>query len=312
MNYSEKQYQRKMLLGQKDNNLMLLIAICLILFVILAFVKAVWYFNYPDKQTAQTLFYNNVMSLFTLPASFPAFLNRPWTLISSIFVANNNDFWKVFPNMFWLWAFGSIMQDLVGGKKIIPVFIYGSLGAALAFFLSYNFLPSLYPQLQTATMGGIACGVIAVALVTTVLDPGYKLFPMIAGGIPLWVLTGLYLISDFATVSISDTGTLIMHTAAALTGFLFAYFLRRGYDWSLWMNSIFDWVGDLFEPGKPAKGKMLRDELFYKSDTAPFTKTARVTQERVDEILDKINQHGYEYLTSEEKDILRRASREGL
>jgi hypothetical protein len=135
---------------------------------------------------------------------------------------------------------------------------------------------------------------------------------MIAGGIPLWVLTGLYLISDFATVSIADTGTLLTHLAAAFTGFLFVLFLHRGYDWSEWMNDLFDWFGNLFEPGRPTKGKKLKDELFYNATTAPYSKTARITQERVDEILDKIGQEGYDQLTDDEKDILRRASREGI
>jgi membrane associated rhomboid family serine protease len=312
MSYSEKQYQRKMLLGQKDNHLFVLIGVCLILFVMLAFIKAVWFFNYPEKAQAITMFNSNVMSYFTLPASFNGFLHRPWTLISSIFVANNNDFWKVFPNMFWLWSFGFILQDITGGKKLVPIFIYGGVGGAIAFMLIYNFIPSLYPQMQSATLGGIACGVIAVSIVTTMISPRYKLFPMISGGIPLWVLTGLYLVSDFATVSIADTGTLLTHVAAALTGVLFTFFLHRGYDWSEWMNNFFDWVNNLFEPGRPKKGKAVKDELFYKSSTAPYTRTAKITQERVDEILDKIGHQGYEKLTDDEKDILKRASKEGL
>jgi hypothetical protein len=35
-----------------------------------------------------------------------------------------------------------------------------------------------------------------------------------------------------------------------------------------------------------------------------------VTQQRIDEILDKINQQGYRFLTDEEKDILKRAADE--
>ena len=33
-----------------------------------------------------------------------------------------------------------------------------------------------------------------------------------------------------------------------------------------------------------------------------------VSQKRIDEILDKINQQGYRFLTDEEKEILKRAS----
>ncbi len=312
MRYSEKKYQRKLLLGQKDDHLIVLMAICLILFVVLAFIKAIWYVNYPEKMVAQNYFLNDVMYQFTLPASFQAFLHRPWTLITSMFVANNNDFWKVFPQMLWLWSFGYILQDIMGRGKLVPVFIYGGLGGAISFMLFYNFLPALLPAMPFATLGGISCGVIAVAVVITMVSPGYRLFPLLAGGIPLWVLTTLFLISDFATVSIADTGTLLTHVAAALTGVLFTFFLHRGYDWSNWMNQFFDWVSNLFQPGKKARANSFRDELFYNATTDPYTKTPKITQQRVDEILDKIGQQGYDRLTDEEKEFLKRASREGL
>jgi membrane associated rhomboid family serine protease len=312
MEYPEKQYRRKLLVDRDNNNLVALIGACLVLFVTFAFIKAVWYFNYQDKTVALALFNKNVMGMFTLPADSSHLLAKPWTIITSIFLANNNDFWKVFPNMFWLWAFGFILQDMTGSRKIIPVFIYGAFGGSIAFILAYNFIPSLQPFMPFANLGGIGCGVMAVAIVTTMVSPGYRLFPMVAGGIPLWVMTGIYLVSDFATLSISDTGMLITHIAAALTGFLFIFFLRRGYDGSEWMNNFFDWVSNLFEPGKPKKGKDIKTELFYQSSTAPYTKVPRVTQEKVDEILDKISQHGYNFLSEEEKEMLKRASKEGL
>ncbi|MBK9939856.1 MAG: hypothetical protein IPP02_16060 [Chitinophagaceae bacterium] len=47
MTYSEKQYKQKITLGQSGNTLVMLIAICLIAFVGLAFMKAIWYFRFP-------------------------------------------------------------------------------------------------------------------------------------------------------------------------------------------------------------------------------------------------------------------------
>jgi len=97
-----------------------------------------------------------------------------------------------------------------------------------------------------------------------------------------------------------------------LTGFLFIYSCQRGYDWSEWMNNFFDWVTNLFNPDKPKKGKNIKHELFYKSTTKPYRKTPNITEQRVNEILDKINQKGYNSLTDEEKDLLKRASQENL
>jgi hypothetical protein len=224
----------------------------------------------------------------------------------------HDNIWRVFSNMLWLWCFGYIMQDLTGNKKIVPIFIYGGIAGGIAFMLAYNFVPSLQAQLPYASAVGASAGVMAVAIATTMVSPTYKIFPMIAGGIPLWVLTALYVISDLATVSISDTGNLVAHLAGAVAGFLFILFFRMGYDGSEWMSNFFDWVANLFNPDKPKKGKNIKEELFYKSTTTPFKVTPNVTQQRVDEILDKINQKGYNALTAEEKDLLKRASDEGL
>ena len=200
---------------------MMLIAICLIMFVGLAFMKAVWYFRFP-KEIAPSLFTKNVLGWFTLPADGERMLNRPWTIITHMFAHDN--IWKVFSNMLWLWCFGYIMQDLTGNKKIVPIFIYGGLAGGIAFMLAYNFIPSLHTQLPYASAIGASSGVMALAIATTMVSPKYKIFPMIGGGIPLWALTALYVISDLATVSISDTGNLVAHLAGALAGFLFIVF----------------------------------------------------------------------------------------
>ena len=288
---------------------MMLIAICLIMFVGLAFMKAVWYFRFP-KELAPSLFEKNVLGWFAMPADGDRMLSKPWTILTHMFVHDN--VWKVFTNMLWLWSFGYIMQDMTGNRKIVPIFIYGGLAGAVAFMLAYNFVPSLHTQLAFATAVGASAGVMAVAIATTLVSPGYKIFPLIGGGIPLWALTALYVISDLATVSISDTGNLIAHLAGAFTGFLFVVFLKKGYDWSNWMSNFFDWVANLFNPNRQKKGRSIKEELFYKTSSAPFTITPNVTQQRVDDILDKINQKGYNSLTNEEKDLLKRASKEGL
>ena len=92
---------------------------------------------------------------------------------------------------------------------------------------------------------------------------------------------------------------------------VFIYRLRRGHDGSIWMNQFFDWVNDLFNPDKKKKSRSPKDEFYYKvSGTQPYKKIPNVTQQRIDEILDKINQQGYRFLTDEEKEILKRAADE--
>ena len=133
---------------------------------------------------------------------------------------------------------------------------------------------------------------------------------MINGGIPLWVLTVIYLIIDLALIPVSNTGGHIAHLAGGLTGFLFIFSMHKGYDWSVGINNFFEWVNNLFNPNKPKKKP--REELFYKTERKPYTKTPNLSQQRIDEILDKINQHGFHSLTNEEKDLLKKASKEDL
>lgn len=309
MAYTEQQYRERMTLGQTGNALTMLIAVSLVMFVGLAFMEAIWYYRFP-KEEAQLNYYTNVMGWFVLPADPNKLLSKPWTIITHMFV--HDSFWRILANMLWLWTFGYILQDLSGNRKIIPVFIYGAIGGGIAFLLAYSFLPALKTGMPAATVFGASAGVMAVAIVTTLLSPTYRLFPLIGGGLPLWILTALYVVSDLAIVSISDTAILINHLAGAITGFLFIFFMRKGYDWSEWMSNFFDWITNLFNPDKPKKGTNLKEELFYKATAAPYTKTPNVTQQRIDDILDKINQQGYSHLTEEEKELLKRASKEEL
>jgi membrane associated rhomboid family serine protease len=309
MKYSEQQYKERLALGQPNNNLLMLIAVCLVMFVGLAFMKAIWYFRFP-KEIAPDLFNKNVLGWFAMPASLHNLAAKPWTILTNFFIHDN--VWKVFSNMLWLWCFGYILHSITGNRKIVPVFIYGGLAGSIGFLLAYQFVPSLQSQLPYETAMGAAPGVMALAVTTTMISPRYKIFPLVSGGIPLWALTALYIIIDLATISISDTALLISHLSGALMGVIFISFLRRGYDWSEWMSNFFDWINNLFNPDKPKRGRSIKEELFYKTSAEPFRKTPNVTQQRIDEILDKINQKGYDFLTEEEKNLLRRAAEEEL
>lgn len=308
MAYHEQQYKRRLSLAQANNALILLIAINMIIFVILAFLKAVFYLRFESGAEALHFYNDNILSLFALPADVSKIGSHPWTILTHMFT--HDSVWHLLGNMLWLWVFGYIFLDLTGNRKIIPVYLYGAFVGALAFVLAYNFLPGLRSSLPVVKALGASAGVMAIAAAVTTISPAYRIFPMLFGGIPVWVLMVIYLIIDLASIPLSNPGGHIAHLAGAFTGFLFIYFFRKGYDWSEWMNNFFDWVTNLFNPEKPKKGKNIKQELFYKSDKQPYRKTPNITEQRVNDILDKISQKGYSSLSEEEKDILKRASQE--
>ncbi len=249
-----------------------------------------------------------VLNWVALPADLSVFITRPWTLITHFFM--HDGLWHVIGNMLWLWVFGYILQDLAGPKKVIPIYIYGALAGALFFALAYNFITVLKPDLPYAKAVGASAGVMAIAVATTMLAPNYRIFPMIMGGIPLWVLTVLFVVIDLATIPYNNPGGHIAHIAGAGMGVFFIYMMRKGYNLDGWMNDFFTWVNELFKPDKPKKGKQVKDQLFYRSTARPYKKTLSLSQQRIDEILDKINQKGFDHLTEEEKELLKRASQE--
>lgn len=304
MRYYREQNRSMLTVGQDGNSLVMLIAIHLVVFVLLAFIKVIYYFSYGREGV--DVYHNQVLDWITLPANLSVLVKQPWTLITHFFVHDN--VWHIIANMLWLWAFGYILQDLAGNRKLIPIFIYGALAGAVAFILAFNIIPPLREGLGNARALGASAGVMAIAIATTTLSPGYRIFPMINGGIPLWVITMIFVIIDLATIPYNNPGGHVAHLAGAGMGFLFVALMRRGYDGSNWMNALFDWVNNLFNPDKPKKGKDVKTTLFYKSNVPPYKKTISITQQRIDDILDKINQKGYHSLTEDEKEVLRRAS----
>jgi membrane associated rhomboid family serine protease len=309
MSYFEKEYKRRLSLNQDGNALVMLISINLVIFVLFAFVNVFYFFTYAQPAADQH-FETDIYTNLALPASLHEFAKRPWTLFTHMFY--HYSVWHIISNMLWLWAFGYIMQDLTGNRKLIPVYLYAGLAGAIAFMVSFHFIPSLKIHVDNATALGASAGVMGIAVATTMISPGYRLFPMLNGGIPLWVLTMIFVIIDLATIPNTNSGGHIAHLAGALAGFLFIFFLRRGYDGSDWMNNLFDWISNLFNPERPAKGRKIEQELFYKGSSQPYTKTPNLTQQKIDEILDKINQKGYHHLSEEEKELLKRASQEDL
>ncbi|HSU28275.1 MAG TPA: rhomboid family intramembrane serine protease, partial [Chitinophagaceae bacterium] len=144
MTHSEKKFRKRIALTQPGNALFSLVAIHLIVFVLFAFLKLLWLLRYQeDPQVANYYFVKNALNWFTLPVDTGKLVKQPWSVFTHMFIHVN--FWKVFANMLWLWSFGYIMRELTGNKKIVPIFIYGSLAGAAAFLISYNTIPSLHP-----------------------------------------------------------------------------------------------------------------------------------------------------------------------
>jgi membrane associated rhomboid family serine protease len=307
--YSEYQRppRRRLTLGDDGNALVALVTINIIFFLLLLVIQVVYFFFQSDTSS----FYGQVVTYFEMPAQLITLSERPWTMLTFMFTHTNVI--NILSNMIWLWAFGYILQALTGNTKLIPIYIYGGIVGALVFILANYSIPPLKPVIQSSWLTGSNASVMAIAMATTTLAPNYRFFQNLNGGIPIWVLTLVYIFIDFAGVASMGAAYSLSHIGGAGAGYLFIVLLRKGKDGSIWMLQFYNWLMNIFSPDKKNGQSTIREKVFYNADgRKPFKKTSNITQQRVDEILDKINQKGYHFLTDEEKGILKRAAEEDM
>lgn len=296
--------RKKITLGSDDNALMAAITINILFFVLLMVMQVIYFFFQIDK----TVFYRQVVPWFILSGNPVAFTEKPWTLLTYMFT--HYSFIRMLSNMLWLWSFGHILQDLSGNSRLIPIYLYGGLIGGIIFLLG-GFLPQ--PTGYPGFLEGSTTGTLALATATTMLSPRYRFFRNLGSGVPLWVFTLIFLLIVFAGLYPFGMAHKLAHLGAALSGAGFVLLLRKGYDPGAWMHRLYFRFMHLFSPDSSKERSRTRDRIFYKNDgRSPFKREHKITQERVDEILEKIHEHGYHFLTEEEKNLLKRASEEGI
>ncbi len=307
--------RRRFTLGQPDNALMALITANVICFFLLLLSRVFYLSTHQGEGMQATTF--DALQWFALPANLTTLSERPWTVLTFMFAQGGASpfplLLTMLTSMMWLWAFGYILQDLAGNKFIFPVYIYGSFLGAVFFIIAVYALPLLRPGKSEMFLFGSHTGTAALAVAATTLSPQYRVFKNIGNGIPVWVITGLFILINFISAFSFTSPLPFAILGGALAGYLFVVLLRQGKDVSIWMINLYNWVTNLFNPNKKNATNPVKEKVFYNTgNRQPYNKTAHITQQRVDEILDKISQKGYHLLTDEEKNILKRASEEDL
>lgn len=306
--------KKRYTLGQPGNALFALFAVNVAAFFLILLANVFTQYTHQGQNAIQG---ETIMQWFALPAGFSSLAERPWTILTFMFAQGGNPplsaLLAMLGSMLWLWAFGYILQDLSGNRYIFPIYIYGSLLGAVFFLTASNTIPFFSQYKSQFILYSAQYGTTAIAIAVTTISPTYRIFRNLGNGIPVWVLTGLYLLVNLV-YAFSGTSTVPFAVlGAALAGFGFIYFTRKGNDPGAWMHRFYNWISQLFSPAKQAAKNQVKEKVFYNTaGRKPFSKTSNVTQNRVDEILDKINQKGYQFLSEEEKNILKRASEEDI
>ena len=308
MHALEKEKLPRLSLGEGRNMVTQLLVVNLTIFVFLLFTLVI----YKMEDVGAARFHQDIMTWLRLPADASLLLSRPWTLVTSLFT--HIGVWQVFTNMVWLWCFGTFMQHLAGYQRILPLYLFGGILGNLFYVAAMQFIPSFHALAGGEYALGAAGSIMAIAVGVTTIAPRFRIFPLLGGGISLWIVTLLFAVLSIGSLMASSAyGYTYIPVLAggALAGWIYMTQWKKGNDWGSGFNKLTFKLTHVFHP---ASQRVNPDNFKKKGNPSdpeqqPFRRIGKVPEQRLNEILDKINENGLSSLSPDERETLLRASR---
>lgn len=249
---------------------------------------------------AEAAFETYIFRNLAMPVNIGGLLARPWTIVSYMFM--HGGFMHILFNMLMLFWMGSNFQDYLGNRRLLAAYMWGGLAGGLLVVLAYATLPMLAGH-QTAVLVGASASVYAVVCGMATLIPNYEVALFGLWFVRLKWLAGIMVLLSFFDISSQNPGGNIAHLGGAAFGFLY---IKAIYN----RGKLLSWFRNLLSRPvvKKYRPKM---KVYERGNTfVPPSARTRPSQEEIDLILDKISASGYESLSSHEKEVLFKASKE--
>lgn len=286
-----------------DNGLMQIIFINVAVFVVFMILQVVL------RLSGAELIYESILHWVLMPAALSAFLYKPWTLFTYFFM--HGGFMHIIYNMLFLYWFGIIIKEFLGGTKVISLYVLGGIAGGLFYLLIYNLIPFYADRISGSVMLGASGGVLAVVVGAATLSPNYSIHLLFLGPVRIKYIALFYVFMSFAQTTGPNAGGNLAHLGGAALGFLFIKQLQSGVDMGKPVHWFLSFVKSFFvhQPNVHVSYKRRASEKASVKKQSTSTKTSTfksstVSQEEIDAILDKISQHGYESLSKDEKQKL--------
>ena len=275
---------------------------------------------------ADSLAYDNFLRFFSMSPNWKFILLHPWVPITSIFL--HESFGHILWNMLSFYWFGRIVGDLLGNHRVLPLYLLGGLVGGGLYFVAAQF-HWLSLGLSSEMVLGASAAVMAMVACAATIAPDYIFNLLFIGPVKLKYIAFILFFLDLISIADrSNTGGHLAHLGGAAFGLFFATQLREGRDLGKPINQLIDFFLNLFtRRSKPKftyqrggggqkayteqqKRQQKQSTQTSNTDKNTTTGSGNVTDEqaRLDTILDKIKQKGYDSLTKEEKEFLFKAS----
>lgn len=233
---------------------------------------------------------------------------RFWGIFTHMFL--HDSFWHLVNNMITFYIFGRIVSDLIGERRILPIYLLGGLVGGAIFVVTAQFF------LEVGSFAlGASGAVMALGGAALILAPDYRVNLLLLGAVKVkYIVLILFLLDLVSIAGKSNTGGHAAHIGGFVTGCFFVYQLRDGRDWAVPINNFFAWLRGLFSAktgpkfNRPKNAPTMRATFGGAKGNSKSDPQDLSFQEKLDAILDKIKAQGYESLSQEEKDFLYEAS----
>jgi len=223
----------------------------------------------------------SIINWFTIDATLSDFILKPWSILTYGFI--HGSFSHIFWNMLILYYFGNILKNIFGEKLILNLFLSGIVAGGLTYLISYNLFPVF--KGVNSVMIGASAGVMSVLFFLSAYDPQYRI-RIIFFDIKILYITLFIFFYDIIQIPLNNSGGHIAHVGGALWGYYYSVKYNNGTDL---VNSILSYF---------KKNTNNRPSVKSNKDNKNFD------QNKIDEILDKISDSGYDSLTKSEKEYL--------
>ncbi|MFO8001580.1 MAG: rhomboid family intramembrane serine protease [Marinilabilia sp.] len=240
----------------------------------------------------------------SVPSEPVLLLVRPWTLITYMLL--HYDFFHLLFNVLYLYWFGKLFLQLVDENKLLTIYIWGGLGGAAIYMISFNLLPALHPGNGGAILLGASASVMAILFAVARVRPEFKIYLFLIGPVKLkYLALGAFIIDLVSIPGMSNTGGHLAHIGGALIGLYYGWKLSEGKISGSFFDRMATSTRDKFRKKPRMKVTHSRPLTDLEYNEQKVKK-----QKELDRILEKIKNSGYESLSKEEKRTLFNASQD--
>lgn len=249
-----------------------------------------------------------LMGHMTLSMEVPTFLREPWTLLSYWAITPPMFFWLLIVDLSLLYTFGNILNAMIGDRRTQGILFFSVLVNGIVTVALVNLLPTV-----EAVPGNNLFGLHTVnaTLITAAITlvPRYE-FRLIRWKVPLVYVGAVMLFVMLMGYRLIWTSMGVSLLVGMLVGFSWIKILRTGTDLTRWFQFSIG-MPENNSPQHAASNRLRTRIKVVQSHQVSREKSApprESDQDRLDYLLDRINEVGFANLSSKEKEDLDRLS----